>query len=144
MPVRTADAHWEGSLQEGDGTYSVESGAAKDVKYTSGMRFRDDQGSNPEELLGAAHAACYSMALSADLGRAGYTPDSINTTARVHLNKTDAGWRVQKIELFTKAKVPGIDVAEFQKIAEGTKTGCPVSNALSAVNEIILNAQLET
>lgn len=132
MAVRTANAVWEGSLQEGRGTTKGGSGAF-DVAFSFGTRFEENPGTNPEELIGAAHAGCFSMALSAGLGRAGFTPTRIATTAKVHLTKGDAGFSISKIELHTEAQVPGIGEAQFMEIAEATKTGCPVSRALASV-----------
>lgn len=141
MPVRKADAVWDGTLQDGKGVMHMASGAYSG-QYSFSSRFEEGVGTNPEELIAAAHAGCFSMALSAGLARAGFTDIHVNTTAHVHVNKTDAGFRIQKIELVTEAKVPGIDEAKFQEIANGTKTGCPVSVALAAVPEITLTATL--
>lgn len=141
MPVRRAEAVWEGSLQEGNGNMKVGSGAFEGA-YSFSTRFEEEPGTNPEELIGAAHAGCFSMALSGALGRAGYPPNSIHTTARVHLTKGDAGFKINKIELNTEADVPNIDDATFQEQAEGAKSGCPVSQALAGV-EIVLNATLK-
>lgn len=141
MPVRTADAQWEGTLADGKGHMRM-GGGAYDGPYSFSSRFEDGTGTNPEELIAAAHAGCYSMALSGALGRNETPPTSVSTKAAVTLNKTDAGFRIQKIELTTEAVVPGIDDATFQEIAEATKNGCPVSVALSAVPEIIVNATL--
>jgi osmotically inducible protein OsmC len=141
MAVRSADASWEGTLQDGKGVMHMASGAYRG-QYSFNSRFEEGTGTNPEELIAAAHAGCYSMALSAGLGRAGFTPEHVNTVARVHLTKQEAGFRITKIELMTEAKVPGIEDAQFQEIAEATKSGCPVSVALGAVDEITLNARL--
>ena len=141
MPVRTADARWEGTLQDGKGTMRMGSGAWEGP-YSFTSRFEEGSGTNPEELIAAAHAGCFSMAFSGALGRAGHPPQSIETTAKVHINKTDEGFRIQKIELTTDANVPGISQAEFDEIAEGAKKGCPVSVALGGVGEIVLNATL--
>ena len=140
MPVRSADAQWEGNLQAGKGSMKF-GGGAFDGQYSSSSRFENGTGTNPEELIAAAHAGCYSMALSSGLFKAGFTAERINTTAKVHLNKLDAGFRITLIELDSKAKVPGVDEAKFQEIAQATKTGCPVSNALASV-EIKLTATL--
>ena len=140
MPARKADAQWEGSLQEGSGTMRL-GGGAYEGPYSFKSRFEDGNGTNPEELIAAAHAGCYSMALSGALGRAGHPPTSVHTTASVHLNKTDAGFRVQKIDLVTKAVVPGIDDAAFQDVAKTAKETCPISVLLSSV-EITLDATL--
>ena len=141
MPVRSADARWEGSLQDGKGQMRMASGAYEG-SYSFASRFEDGTGTNPEELIAAAHAGCFSMALTASLGRAGHNPNSVETTAKVHLNRTDEGFRIQKIELTTNANVPGIDDAAFQEIADTAKRTCPVSVALGGVAEIVLNATL--
>lgn len=141
MPVRKADARWEGTLQEGKGTMRL---AAWEGPYSFSSRFEEGEGTNPEELLAAAHAGCFSMALSAALGRAGHNPTSVETTANVHLDKTDEGFRIRKIELVTNAVVPGISRSEFDEIAENAKRTCPVSVALGGVGEIVLNATLQS
>lgn len=141
MPVRKADARWEGTLQEGKGTMSL-GGGAYEGPYSFSSRFEEGTGTNPEELIAAAHAGCFSMALSGALGRAGHNPERVETTANVHLNKTDEGFRVQKIELQTEAAVPGIDEATFNEIAEGAKKNCPISALLSGSAEISLTARL--
>jgi osmotically inducible protein OsmC len=133
MAIRSATAHWTGTLKEGSGTFSVESGAVEGVAYRWATRFGDEFGTNPEELVGAAHAASYSMALSSNLGKAGYTPESVDTTARVHFEQGDAGFSIARIELTTIASVPGVSDEEFQQIAGTTKDTCPVSRALAAV-----------
>jgi lipoyl-dependent peroxiredoxin len=140
MPVRTADAQWEGTLQDGKGTMRFGSGAFEG-QYSFASRFEEGTGTNPEELIGAAHAGCFSMALSGGLTRAGHVPHRVHTTAKVHLEKGDAGFRIATIELDTDADVPGIDDAAFQQAAEAAKAGCPVSQALAAV-DIQLNARL--
>jgi len=117
-------------------------GGAFEGAYSFASRFEEGTGTNPEELIAAAHAGCYSMALSADLGRAGYSPEQVSTRARVHLEKTDAGQTIVRIELHTEAKVPGIDNEAFQSIAMGTKSACPVSRALAAVETIEVTATL--
>ena len=141
MPARKADAQWEGSLQEGNGTMRL-GGGAYEGPYSFKSRFEDGNGTNPEELIAAAHAGCYSMALSGALGRAGHPPTSVHTTASVHLNKTDAGFRVEKIDLVTEAVVPGIDEAAFQDVAKTAKETCPISVLLSGSAEITLDATL--
>jgi len=140
MPARTANAVWEGSLQQGKGKMRLGSGAFEG-QYSFSSRFEEGVGTNPEELIGAAHAGCFSMALAAGLGRAGYTPNRIATEARVHLTKTDAGFKISKIELRTDAEVPNIDEKTFQEQAETAKKNCPVSQALAGV-EIHLQASL--
>jgi osmotically inducible protein OsmC len=140
MPVRKAEARWEGSLKGGRGTVRLGSGAFEGA-YSFSSRFEEGTGTNPEELVGAAHAGCYSMALSADLERAGFPPTSVETTAKVRFEKLDAGWRITEITLVSRAVVPGIDEETFMEVAQGAKTGCPISNALKAV-EITLDATL--
>ena len=135
-----ASAHWEGDLKKGKGTISTQSGALKEQPYGFNTRFEDEPGTNPEELIGAAHAGCFSMAFSLELGNAGYTADSIDTKAKVTLDKDGDGFSITKIHLDMNAKIPGIDDAEFQKIANGAKEGCPVSKVLNA--EITLDAKL--
>lgn len=141
MAVRTADAEWKGDLQSGSGSMQTGSGAFKG-SYSFASRFEEGAGTNPEELIGAAHAGCFSMALALQLAKAGHAPDSIRTTARVHIEKGDAGFSITRIELQTVARVPGVDEATFREKAEGAKTGCPVSQALKAV-PIELDARLE-
>ena len=142
MPVRTASAEWKGTLQEGTGTLSSQTGSVKGA-YSFLSRFEEGAGTNPEELLAAAHAGCYSMAFSGALGRAGFPPDSVKTTAKVHLQKLEPGFTVTKIELTTRAKVPGIDEAAFQQAAEGARKGCPISRALNPSIEVVVDAKLE-
>jgi lipoyl-dependent peroxiredoxin len=141
MPKRTADARWEGSLQEGQGTMRMASGAYEGA-YSFQSRFEEGDGTNPEELIAAAHAGCFSMALSGDLGRAGYEPESVETTATVHVEKVEGGFGITRVELDTRARVPGIEDDEFQRVAEGAKQNCPVSKALAAVETIELKAEL--
>ena len=135
-----ASAHWEGDIKKGKGTISTQSGALKEQPYGFNTRFEDEPGTNPEELIGAAHAGCFSMAFSLELGNAGYTADSIDTKAKVTLDKDGDGFSITRIHLVMNAKIPGIDDAEFQKIANGAKEGCPVSKVLNA--EITLDAKL--
>lgn len=137
---RSASAVWNGSLKEGKGTISSQSGALKQMQYSFAARFEQGVGTNPEELIAAAHAGCFSMALSAELGKANFTPESIETTAVVTLDLHDKP-TITKIHLTTKAKVPGIDKAKFDEIANGAKAGCPVSRVLAAA-EITLDATL--
>jgi osmotically inducible protein OsmC len=141
MPVRTADAEWTGTLQDGSGHMRFGQGAF-DGAYSFSSRFEEGTGTNPEELIAAAHAGCFSMKFSGDLGKAGFTPDRVATTARVHIEKGDAGFSITRIQLQTEAEVPGIDDARFQEIAEEAKRTCPVSQALAAVSEIDLTAKL--
>lgn len=140
MPVRTAEAEWRGALQDGDGTMSFGGGAFSGA-YSFGSRFEEGEGTNPEELIAAAHAGCFSMALAGALGQAGHAPESVRTTARVHLDKQDGGFAVTRSRLETEARVPGIDEEEFQRHAEAAKEGCPVSKALAAL-DIELEARL--
>jgi osmotically inducible protein OsmC len=142
MTVRNGNAEWTGSLRDGKGTFSVGSGSVEGA-YSFGTRFEEDPGTNPEELIAAAHAACYSMALSGDLGKAGHTPESVSTAANLRLEKQDIGFTITGIQLQTVARVPGIGDEEFQQIAGGTKEGCPVSRALAAV-PIELEASLSS
>ena len=141
MPVRKADAQWEGTLQNGKGTMRL-AGGAYEGPYSFSSRFEDGSGTNPEELIAAAHAGCFSMALSGALGRNEFPPNRVSTTAEVHLNKTDAGFRVQRIHLVTEADVPGIDEAKFQEIANTAKESCPISVLLGGSAEITLAATL--
>ncbi|HEX5714922.1 MAG TPA: OsmC family protein [Thermoanaerobaculia bacterium] len=140
MPVRKADAVWEGDIRGGNGKVSLGSGAFEG-RYSFGSRFEEGAGTNPEELIGAAHAGCFSMALSGGLGRGGHTPKRIATTAKVHIEKVGEGFAITRIELDTQAEVPGIDDATFQEFAKKAKEGCPVSKALAGT-EITLNAKL--
>ena len=140
MPVRNADATWEGDLKSGQGKVKLGSGAFEG-KYSFTSRFEQGAGTNPEELIAAAHAGCYSMALSAGLGKAGFSPKRVHTTAKVSIEKVGEGFKITKIQLQTEAQVPGIDNAAFQDIAQKTKAGCPVSQALSAT-PIELEAKL--
>ena len=132
MPGRTSEAVWKGDLQGGSGTVKLGSGAY-DGAYSYKSRFEEGTGTNPEELLGAAHAGCFSMALAAGLSRQGFKVNSIDTKATVHLEKGDAGFAISSIDLVTVGNVEGIDEAKFKEAAEGTKDGCIVSKALSAV-----------
>lgn len=140
MPTRNATAQWEGSVQEGSGTMRFGSGAF-DGAYSFKSRMQDGPGTNPEELIAAAHAGCFSMALSAGLGRAGTPPTRIDTTAEVRFEQGDAGWSITGIHLRTRGVVPGVDAEGFRRQAEEAKAGCPVSKALSAV-PITLDAEL--
>ena len=140
MAVRTSTARWNGKLQDGNGTMRLGDGVWEG-QYSFSSRFEEGQGTNPEELIAAAHAGCFSMALAGALGKAGYEPKRVSTTARVHLIKGDEGFSIKRIILDTEADVPGIDDAEFQEQAEGAKKGCPVSRVLAGA-EIELNAKL--
>ncbi|MEJ2684961.1 MAG: OsmC family protein [Candidatus Sulfobium sp.] len=140
MPVRKAEAVWEGRLRDGRGTMKLGSGNFQGA-YSFASRFESGTGTNPEELIGAAHAGCFSMALSLFLEKAGYSPESIHTTANVHIDKVGEGFRITTIELDMEAKVPGIDEKNFLEQAEAAKKGCPVSQALAGT-EIKLRAKL--
>jgi osmotically inducible protein OsmC len=140
MPIRKADAVWEGNLKKGKGSMKFGSGAFEG-KYSFASRFEEGPGTNPEELIGAAHAGCFSMFLSAVLEMAGFAPERIHTNARVHIDKVGEGFKITTIELDTEGKVPGIDEKTFRERAEDAKKGCPVSMALTGV-EIRLKASL--
>lgn len=142
MPTRTANAKWTGGLKDGNGNLSTGSGAV-DGAYSFGTRFQEEPGTNPEELIAAAHAGCFSMALSAALEKAGHKPESVATTAKVLLEKQGEGFAITRIDLLTDAHVPGIDAAAFHEHAEGAKKNCPVSKALASV-DITLEANLRT
>lgn len=139
---RKGSAVWTGDLKSGDGIISTASGVLDQNRYGFKSRFEEGPGTNPEELIGAAHAGCFSMALSAVLGEAGLTPDRIATTATVSLEQAADGFEITAVHLDVTAKVPGADDAAFQKAAEGAKAGCPVSKLLKA--EITLSAKLES
>jgi len=141
MAVRSASAEWKGDLPSGSGTVRTQTGSFEG-RYSFSSRFEEGTGTNPEELIAAAHAGCFSMALSNMLAKAGHPPTSIRTSASVHLEKTDAGMTITRIELVTRGTVPGIDAATFLTHAENAKAGCPVSRALAAV-AISLDAVLE-
>ncbi|MFW5714164.1 MAG: OsmC family protein, partial [Brevefilum sp.] len=140
MPVRKANAIWEGDLKSGKGIMSVESGLFTGA-YSFGTRFENAEGTNPDELIGAALAGCFSMALSGDIVKAGYSVDEIRTEASVSVEKVDGGFQITKITLDTKARVPEISMDEFAELASGAKKNCPVSKALKAV-DIHLQAHL--
>ena len=140
--IRKATAVWQGNLKSGSGTMTAPSGVMKDAPYTFATRFEDKPGTNPEELIAAAHAGCFSMALSADLEKAGLNPQRIETTAAVTLETVDGKPTVSKSHLTVKARVPGADPAKFLEVANGTKSGCPISRLLNA--EITMEATLET
>jgi osmotically inducible protein OsmC len=142
MAVRTAEAEWKGSLRDGVGSLKAESGAVSG-RYSFSSRFEEGTGTNPEELIAAAHAGCFSMALSGNLTKAGHVPERVHTTARVHLERQDVGFTIVRIDLVCRARVPGMDEAAFLTEAEAAKKGCPVSRALSGTVEITLDAALE-
>jgi osmotically inducible protein OsmC len=140
MAVRSAEAEWHGDLKSGDGTMNLGSGAFEGA-YSFRSRMEDGAGTNPEELIGAAHAGCYSMALSATLAWAGHPPTRIHTTAQVHFDSAEGGFAISRIALTTQGDVPGISPEEFRKLAEDAKKNCPVSKALASV-PITLEATL--
>ena len=139
---RKASAVWRGGLKEGEGAISTESGTLKETQYSFGTRFENGVGTNPEELIAAAHAGCFSMAFSAELGKASITPESINTTATITMEKIDAGFTVTESHLDVKVKVPGTDKAKVLEIANAAKAGCPISRLLKAT--ITMDAKIET
>lgn len=143
MPKRTANAKWNGSITEGDGAMRLGSGAF-DGPYSFTSRFEDGSGTNPEELIGAAHAGCFSMALSAALSQAGTPPEFVETSAEVEIVMKGSDISIPRIALTTRARVPGVDDEAFQQAAQAAKDGCPVSKALAAVDEITLDATLES
>jgi lipoyl-dependent peroxiredoxin len=138
--LRKASAVWKGNLKEGKGTISSDSGVLKDTQYSFSTRFENGIGTNPEELIAAAHAGCFSMALSAQLANAGFTAESIETSCAITFDKTDAGFTLTKSALTTVAKVPGADQAAFDKCAADAKAGCPISRVLNT--EITLDIKL--
>ena len=140
--IKKGSAVWKGSLKEGGGTISTETGVLKNAPYGFKARFEDGPGTNPEELIAAAHAACFSMALSVGLGNAGFTADSIQTEAAVRLEKVGDGFAITHSDLVCVARIPNIDDKTFQAIAEQTKSGCPVSKVLNA--KISLSAKLSS
>ncbi|HEY0156341.1 MAG TPA: OsmC family protein [Thermoanaerobaculia bacterium] len=138
---RKASAVWNGNLNEGKGRISTASGVLADTQYSFSTRFEEGMGTNPEELVAAAHAGCFSMALSGQLTTAGHPPESVETTATVKMEKTDAGFTVTGVHLEVVARVPGIDQAGFETAANNAKSGCPISRLLKA--EITMDARLE-
>ena len=143
MPTRTATARWDGPFKGGSGTMLLGRGTF-DGTYSDGSRFEDEEGTNPEELIAAAHAGCFSMALALMLGEAGHEPQSLETEANVAISPSDDGFEIDRIDLLASGKVPGIDQAEFERFADTAKDGCPVSKALAGVAEITVDAQLAT
>lgn len=139
--LRTADAEWKGNLKEGSGTMKLGSGAYEGA-YSFKSRFENGTGTNPEELIAAAHAGCYSMALSNALATAGHTPERVHTAAKLHFERDEKGPVISKIELVCEARVPGIDAAKLQELADKAKVGCPISRALAAVPSITLSIKL--
>jgi lipoyl-dependent peroxiredoxin len=138
---RTASAVWSGTLKDGKGTISTQSGILSDTQYSFSTRFESGKGTNPEELIAAAHAGCFTMALSAQLGTMNFTPQSLRTTATLSFEKLDAGWTISKIHLDVAGRVPGISAEAFQSAAQSAKANCPVSRVLRA--EITMTASLE-
>lgn len=141
MATRDGTAEWRGDLRGGSGTVNVASGLF-DGKYSFSTRFEDEPGTNPEELMAAAHAGCFSMALSNMLSEAGHVPESVSTTAKVHLRMVDGIPTITRIDLLTEGRVPGIDQQQFSEYAQRAKEGCPVSRALAGVQEMTLDAKL--
>jgi osmotically inducible protein OsmC len=139
---RKASAEWRGDLKTGKGTVSADSGVLASTPYSFSTRFEDQKGTNPEELIAAAHAGCFTMALSAELGKASLVPESLRTTAAVTLDKLDAGWTVTESHLEVVGKVPGATPEAFRKAAEAAETGCPISRLLKA--KITMDARLES
>ena len=139
---RTASAVWHGGLKDGKGTISSQSGVLKETQYSFSTRFENGVGTNPEELIAAAHAGCFTMALSAQLGSAELKPESLETTVSVKLEKKDDGFAITKIHLMTRAKVPGATAAAFETAAENAKAGCPISRLFKGNAEITLDAKL--
>lgn len=140
MIERKAKVEWRGGLKQGRGTLTTESSALKGVPYSFSTRFENEPGTNPEELIGAAHAGCFSMALAGELEKAGFTPQAIQSSAKVMMGKNGAGWSIQEIHIDTQGAVPEIDQARFEAIAKQAKENCPVSRVLRA--KIFLNATL--
>ncbi len=140
MPVRTASAVWEGDLKGGKGTMKMSSGAYEGA-YSFSSRFEEGKGTNPEELVAAAHAGCFSMAFSNELAKAGFTPKRVSTTAKVHLEKVGGGFKITTIELITEGDVPGIDERKFLEVGEGAKKNCPISQLVTGAT-ITLEAKL--
>jgi lipoyl-dependent peroxiredoxin len=139
---RNASAHWSGGLKDGKGSLSSASGVLKNTPYSFSTRFESQPGTNPEELIAAAHAGCFTMALSAQLGNAGMTAQSIDTTATVTMEKTDAGFTITASHLQVVAKIPGADQGKFDQAAKNAKEGCPISRLLNA--KITMDAKLES
>jgi lipoyl-dependent peroxiredoxin len=138
--IRTASAAWTGDVKQGKGTVSTQSGVLKETAYSFTTRFENGIGTNPEELIAAAHAGCFTMATSAALGKAGFTPERLDTQAKLTLEQVEAAWTVTAIHLEMTAKVPGIDSAKFEEIANGAKANCPISRLLNT--KISLEAKL--
>jgi osmotically inducible protein OsmC len=139
---RSATAHWTGTGKEGKGSLTTQSGVLKDSQYGFNTRFENGPGTNPEELIAAAHAGCFTMALAFQLSGAGHEPQALDTSAKVSLEQEGSGWKIAAVALTLKAKVPGLSQDEFQKLADAAKAGCPVSKVLNA--SITLDATLES
>lgn len=139
---RTATAVWNGGLKDGKGHISTQSGVLKDTQYSFGTRFENGAGTNPEELIAAAHAGCFTMALSAQLGQANLKPEALDTTATVKFEKTEAGFTITAVHLTTRAKVPGANESAFDTAAQNAKAGCPISRLFKGNAEITLDAKL--
>jgi osmotically inducible protein OsmC len=145
MIEKTASVHWEGPGKKGVGEISTETGALKDYPYGFGSRFEDDRrGTNPEEILGAAHAACFAMAFSFACDKAGFATATVDTTAKVRLAPQGGGFAIDRIALTLEASIPGIEESKFQELAQAAKRDCPLSKALASVPEITLTAKLKT
>lgn len=142
MPIRTAEARWKGSLKDGSGTMQLGSGAFQG-NYSFNSRMGNGSGSNPEELIGAAEAGCFSMAFANALTEAGHVPQEIHTSASVHFDRTDKGWAITRLDLTTEGVVPGVDAATFNRLAEDAKKNCPVSKAMTGT-QINLKATLKS
>lgn len=140
--LRTASAVWRGGLKDGKGTISSQSGVLRETQYSFGTRFENGVGTNPEELIAAAHAGCFTMALSAQLGNANLTPESLETTAEVKLEKKDDGFAITSIHLTTRAKVPQASAEQFETAANNAKNGCPISKLFKGNSQITLDAKL--
>ena len=143
MPTRSAKADWQGEFKRGGGSVSTETGVL-DSPYNFSGRFESGTGTNPQELLGAAHASCFTMALSVGLSQAGTPPESLATEAKVTVDEVEGGFGITKIHLSVTGKVPGLDAAGFEEAAKGAKAGCPLSKALAAVPEITLETSFES
>ena len=139
---RSGSAVWQGGLRDGKGTVSTASGVLHDTQYSFSTRFENGTGTNPEELIAAAHAGCFTMALSAQLGEAKLTPESLKTEAKVTLSKVESGFGITAIHLTTEAKIPGADEARFNEAADAAKKGCPISKLFAGNTEITLDAKL--
>jgi lipoyl-dependent peroxiredoxin len=142
MPTRNASAEWQGDFKRGGGKVAVGSGAF-DLPYNFSGRFENGSGTNPEELLGAAHASCFAMALSVGLTQAGNPPESLSAAAKVTIDQVEGGFAITRIDLTVRGRVPGVDADGFQQAAQGAKEQCPLSKALASVQEITLDAALE-